>query len=447
MPNKEEYLNEVCRQIKFRAARKYLRQELAAHIDDKKEEYLKGAAEEAEAKAVASMGDAAETGRALNAVHKPRMEWGVVACVLALTIAGFIIIWLTQTDDIYFTSGWRLRQQFSTFITGLCLMAAVYFFNYTYIVRLRYAFYAAALLLVAYYAVFSGNVAAFSGLSYVSPIFDFVFLQAPVIILSTLLFMLGIFGSLGRIKSCNISGLLPAVGLCALSMAVFKLVFGQLYAVMLAVVCLASLGAIVFKMQRKWHMRVLCLLVPAIIFAAVPVLVTILRMNEPLYRYLGVAPFGGVENSGEITRMFEGSKLVGASPYYLEWQSRGLHASSTDFLLTSIIARYGWLAGAGFILVFGALLFFLFFRSLRLAHTPGKAIALGISAYLLLRFAIFALTNTGLVSGVSCGLPFVSYGRFDYIACSLLVGLFLSVWRRSTFMKDEIGRASCRERV
>ena len=70
------------------AARKYLRQELNAHIDDKVAELEADGTVGAEAAAIRAMGDPVETGHALNAIHRPRVEWGVIICVLLLSAAG-----------------------------------------------------------------------------------------------------------------------------------------------------------------------------------------------------------------------------------------------------------------------------------------------------------------------------------------------------------------------
>ncbi|MGE5494718.1 MAG: permease prefix domain 1-containing protein [Burkholderiales bacterium] len=438
MPNKEEYLDEVCKQIRFRAARKYLRQELDAHIEDKKEEYIKNAAPDAEAKAVASMGDATETGRALNAVHRPRTEWGVIACVLALTVAGFLTIWLSQMDDIYFSSGWQFSEQIWTHVFGICLAAAACFFNYTYIVRLRYVLYAAALAMVACYITW--NQYMFSETTILFLVIDWPF-QTPVITFATLLFMLGTLGFISKPGSRGAFSLLPSVGLGAVSIAAMTIIQASFYALLLAIVYLTALGVAVFRMHSNKLRRILYLLVPACVFAAVLILLIKSGLFLNLFLKLRIAGFG--TNIGEdsnayvVTGALKGSKLIGASPYYLARQSAGLGGSSTDFILTSVITRYGWLAAAGFIAAYGVLLFLLFTRGIRIAHTAGKVIALGISAFLLLRFVACVLTNVGIITGVSCGLPFVSFGRVDYIANSLLIGIFLSVWRRSTFMKDK----------
>ncbi len=55
MSKRDDYLSEVCREVRFRAARKYVRQELSAHIDDKRAQLQASGAADAEAETVKAM--------------------------------------------------------------------------------------------------------------------------------------------------------------------------------------------------------------------------------------------------------------------------------------------------------------------------------------------------------------------------------------------------------
>lgn len=91
MPDKQEYLDKVTQEIRFKAARKVLRRELESHIADKADELERQGVSGAEEQAVAAMGDAVQTGKALNALHRPRTEWRVLVCLLLLSVAGVFI--------------------------------------------------------------------------------------------------------------------------------------------------------------------------------------------------------------------------------------------------------------------------------------------------------------------------------------------------------------------
>jgi cell division protein FtsW (lipid II flippase) len=143
------------------------------------------------------------------------------------------------------------------------------------------------------------------------------------------------------------------------------------------------------------------------------------------------------ENTLMVRKMLTGAQLIGPSPYYLQRQSWDLQGSGSSFIMTSVIAAYGWLPAIGILLVFALLLTFMLIRSRRINHTFGRLLSMGVCILFLVRLADCLLMNTGLTGGLPGALPFISKGNTDYIINSLLIGLFLSVWRRSSFMKDK----------
>lgn len=73
----EIWVDAVCEQVRFRPDRKGIAKELRVHYDDHVRDLLRlGRPQElAEERALASMGNAQEVGRALDRVHKPWLGW------------------------------------------------------------------------------------------------------------------------------------------------------------------------------------------------------------------------------------------------------------------------------------------------------------------------------------------------------------------------------------
>ena len=80
-----EYLKSVCAEVRWRPAHDAVREELAAHIEDQTEAYMRSGMERetAERKAVESMGSPAETGLRLDASYRPKPQWGPVIMLTA----------------------------------------------------------------------------------------------------------------------------------------------------------------------------------------------------------------------------------------------------------------------------------------------------------------------------------------------------------------------------
>lgn len=129
-----KWCNRAVEQIKFKPDRNEVWEELSAHIEDRCEVLrASGLTEkEAEARAVAAMGDPEEVGRQLNAVHKPWLgwlwrisKWFVVVLLIAAIAAS---VWFslegkhylfwdetdahfteTELEEERFVRGWQLN--------------------------------------------------------------------------------------------------------------------------------------------------------------------------------------------------------------------------------------------------------------------------------------------------------------------------------------------------
>ena len=90
--NAKEFLNEVCKEIKYEPANKPIAEELEGHIEDIKSEYLcKGATEkEAEEKAVEQMGDAKQIGKKLNKMYGPQLDWKLFVLICIVMFFGIL---------------------------------------------------------------------------------------------------------------------------------------------------------------------------------------------------------------------------------------------------------------------------------------------------------------------------------------------------------------------
>ena len=90
--NAKEFINDVCKEIKYEPANKPIAEELKGHIEDIKSEYLcKGATEkEAEEKAVEQMGDAKIIGKKLNKMYGPKLDWKLLVLICIVMFFGIL---------------------------------------------------------------------------------------------------------------------------------------------------------------------------------------------------------------------------------------------------------------------------------------------------------------------------------------------------------------------
>lgn len=88
--DRQEYLKSLTEQIRTKRARTMVAEEVEAHIEDQKQDFMAHGLgeEEAESMAVVEMGDPVEAGVKLDRVHRPKMEWTVLMAILIISIWG-----------------------------------------------------------------------------------------------------------------------------------------------------------------------------------------------------------------------------------------------------------------------------------------------------------------------------------------------------------------------
>lgn len=127
------FLDDVTQQIQYKPIRNEIRKELAAHIEDRKEEYEHYGIHGPEAwrKALAAMGDAVEVGIQLNEIRKVQKNSLSVLFVIALTVIGMIGTIRTEVS-----SGFYIRYtDLFYFFFGVIILLITYHFGYQFFAK------------------------------------------------------------------------------------------------------------------------------------------------------------------------------------------------------------------------------------------------------------------------------------------------------------------------
>ena len=91
------------------------------------------------------MGDPVETGMELDRIHRPRMDWKLVAVIVVLSLAGLFLQWMTyrQPDSAYKAAEvWRQGKYMAL---GALMMAGICLADYTLIGKYAFRFWISAI--------------------------------------------------------------------------------------------------------------------------------------------------------------------------------------------------------------------------------------------------------------------------------------------------------------
>ncbi|WP_438495498.1 permease prefix domain 1-containing protein [Paenibacillus sp. IHBB 3054] len=141
----EQYLDNVCGEVKAKKMHAEIRSELSSHLEDLmiEQESLGASKAEAEVLAIAQMGDPKAVGKDLHHIHKPRTPWGLLGALLLFSAIGLLGM---SSLEASFMNNPRvpasfLPKQFSFMLIGIALMTACYFINFRRLQKLSWLLY------------------------------------------------------------------------------------------------------------------------------------------------------------------------------------------------------------------------------------------------------------------------------------------------------------------
>lgn len=425
----QEFLQTVCKQIRFKGIHKDIVGELSGHIEDQKNQYIKQGLDEAAAavKAVEQMGDPVLIGKQLDKAHRPKTEWSILSLALLLVIIGGGVQFLLSGVSAYSSDA------FSRFLlyapVGIASFICVYFFDYTLLGRYsklvyflligvtiggfmflsrqcgayRHVYYSALLFIPA----FAGIIYGFRNKGYVGIIASGMFYAG-----AALLCLLG----------SSFSGffLLTVSCLIVLTVAIKKGFFGGSKKVGFAIVYIPVAAVLLFIIVSN----------PSLLGE---------RFSIMGYMYLTVRrlvdssqPWGEAVMDGKFAGM-------GIDQFLPGW--------STDFSLTYIIARLGYVPGLAIVAVLLILIVRIFISVIKQKNAYGFLVAFSACLAITGQTVFYVLSNLGIIAPFAGILPFISFGRIGFVVNMILVGLLLSVYRRTDLVKDRLGNKVYNRRV
>lgn len=419
------YLETVQEQIRWKRARPVVAQELEQHLNDQRDAFVRDGKppEEAERLAVADMGDPVEVGAGLDAVHRPRPQWGLLALTLALSIAGAAL-------RVSLTSRWQasigLGETVLALVLGTAALLGMYFLDISRLARHTRWVLPAALaagILSLFLSPSHNNVPYYA---------RYIVLLYPVVYPFWLYslrrkgwigFSLAVAGGAALAFVCLMVPYIQAavsllfIGFILLLYAIWQNWFGiskkaaTFAALLIAFSITASFAFLVSqglgaaRLRTAFHPEI-----------------------DPLcYGYHGMA----------IRRVLEASQWFGEGTLDTGKFSfeQFLPEAAYDMFPTTLIYHLGWVPYLLLLAALAALLVWLVLRGLRHTHQLGGMVVRAVALTLGTQMLGSIVLNNGIVL-FSTHLPFL-VGNLHTILDMALTGLALSVLRGGSIAREE----------
>ena len=443
----ESYLNTVAEQIRYPKARGLVSDELRAHILDQAEAYEAEGMfeEEAMEKAVLEMGDPVETGVALDRIHRPQMSAELLLLIglisaASIAVHGILGAYSQQIDGAGYGYLWEHIRYTGL---GYILMLLVYRLDYSFFARYTKHMTAALLLLIILGTNTSLGVTVNGAMLYIHLGPFYLFLPTVMNLFVPL------FG--GLLYQYRGEGYGGIIKLLVWSLVPVWIAFG-IPSLSQAMVLLASFAVLFTVAVRKGWYRVNKRIVLAGLGVLVPG-VPFLRMGGRLAAYqvarlqafLSGAP-GNDYVAVQGREVLHSSRLVGMAPENL-MKVVELPGFNNDYVLISLIAGYGILAGVLAAVLLAFLLMKIFRISFHQKNQLGMILGCGCGLVYLMQSLMSFGVNLGILPATATLLPFFSAGGSGTVICYILMGLVLSIYRYKNILpepvrKKEVSRAS-----
>ena len=430
---REEYLSAVEEQIRCKKARPMVRKELEDHIQDQRDAYISEGkiGREAEELAVCQMGEPVETGRALDRIHRPRMEWMLPLMAVLLSTCGLMIQYLSltasgeETTPVSFLSG-----TLPAYVIGIVLMIGISFADYRFLERIVWPLYLGLLVCAA---------ALSNWMTY-----DNEQMAVPREILWTLflvLFAVIVYRSRGE----GMRGMAKNLGLLLFHCVYMNIMTNFMVYYVVAGACLIMILAAAVRGLYGGN-RERQVLIFLLLFGGIPALFLLLCV---LCEGLGIgAAFVGryhvqrllawlmpEEYANSFSFTFLQARDQAGQMSFLGNGNFGLFddlGPGADYVVGRLAAWFGWGALVLVILFLAVFLGRMLQDVLVQKNRMGFLIGTGITGLFCLKMVLYVLQNLGIMYSVfSVDMPFLSGRPHSVILHFALLGLLLAVYRNT----------------
>lgn len=398
-----KYLESVCLKIKSKRAHNQIKEELYAHIEEKKKDYIKcGDSEKiAEEKALRDMGSSDILGEELNKVHKEKFNYRILITVAFLIITGIITMYsLRENVYNYFANEYFFINNMIIYITlGIGVFLLISFFDYRKIKNKSVHLYILSIALFMVLLLFNSPVNNINSWINIGPI------SINVRDLAVNIFLISLVGIFKDIKWNTKKGMIYGVILSFIPLGLLMILK---YSLGVAIVYTVTL---IFLLYISTKNRKLTFGVMFVFIIALVLIYSQSSYDNYLYNI--------------VKELLESSVFIG--------KGTGIDIdiipnNISDCIIASLIYSFGWAFG---ILVLSLVLFLIisiYKISEKICHIYGKRLIIVISSIFACQYVLGFLYNFGVLNFYSISIPFISYGGSNIIISFLGIGIVMNIY-------------------
>lgn len=422
----------VCDQIRWKKAHGFVTKELEDHIIDQKDTFLAEGMSEDKAieNAIEEMGDPVMVGMELDRTHKPRPEWSIIILTGALVMVGILIRIFMASD----TSISNTFHDLVLTVLGIGVMIFAYFLDYTSIGKYpRLIYFGLILISIAGMDILPG---IFNGISRLHGQYFY-----PKFLM--LLFPTAFAGIVYSMRNRGYEGIILSGIYYIFPAIICYFIPSSASLVMYTVTCLIILTYAILKgwFNVKKLNTMLLVYIPTVIVSGIMLIYAAQyeRFQAAINPYID--PLGDGWMAVKTREIIANANFMGASDYIISTYGTDtkniLPIKNTEFLLTYLIDRFGWISFIGIMLILAIFVIRCFKVIFKQNNILGGIISTSVMVNFIMQIISYVIFNLGFQMFAPLTLPLISFGKTSYIINMFLIGIMLSVFRNSSLYSSK----------
>ena len=419
----QNYIEQVCEQVRWKKAHPIVQEELLAHIEDQAEAYREEGYEvdDAEYLAVEQMGDPILAGSQFDKVYRPRVEWNVLLLAGSIILLGTVLrLTLQIATGVPVDWGVELLKIFA----ALPLLVLGYYMDYTALLSGKTS--KIFVFIVVVLTILLKDIVQIGGSNLVN----------YTIPLWVVLFIMTVYAMRGK----ETTGFLLAFT----EIIAMLLIFAVLYSTKISGV-LVWLGStfiiMLYALKIDWFG---CSKRYGFLFLIYPLFFLWLIVSMP-YRINRILilftpyddPLGWGYVPCQILDVMQNANFIGSSSLNLSYLTEHLPNMHTDYILTTALSHWGWLSILMILLSYGIFFTLCFMACKKVRSQMGKFVIVAITSCWVLQFVSYLIINFTTLQMSTYPLLFVQGGYMRMINLFLL-GIVMSVYKTGAVQKDVV---------
>jgi cell division protein FtsW (lipid II flippase) len=428
----EKFLDKVCASIRARELHPEIREELTAHVEELQQARIEQGLPEEDAlrEAIEAMGDPAAIGGGLDAAHKPKVHWGMLATVGGMIGVGILAMMNVQNvlgermPDVAF-----LDRKLVYLVMGLLMMTGLWLLDYRRLKRWSEL-------------VHGGSIALMLALPFVGLQMNgrtmYVAIGAYGIDVTSIA-LVGMIAGLAGMKPLREWRIGTGVALLA-----YRLFLPVLLFILVPVLVNAVIYALVFVSQlwltRKSNRQLFAVL-GACLVPFYAMLHTLLSGPGGQFRLQRLTSFLRLEDpQGSDYALIQSLEAIRSAGWFGQgfaaWNNT-LPYIYSDSWLPYFIYCFGWFAGIGFAALTALFIGMMASAAALVRESFGKRLAAAICVWLSVQYIVPFLMAIGWAPYVGVQLPIVTHSGMHTVLQLAMIGLLLSAYRRRMIIRTQ----------